>query len=159
MRRARRWPASTHMGKSLAPTGSADSTTRRWWCSPSADGMKSTDRAAAPGNWSTQQLAEFLVAVAASNDERSARLCAMQWASEVLEAEVAAVVTADSVTDMIGFPRGEVPVAALLSAAGQRNHELSVPRIGTLRTLSVPVEEIDGHLIVARSGDDRFEAD
>jgi len=83
----------------------------------------------------------------------------MQWASEVLEAEVAAVVTADSVTDMIGFPRGEVPVAALLGAAGQPNNELSVPRIGTLRTLSVPVEEIEGHLIVARSGDDRFEAD
>ncbi len=91
--------------------------------------MKSTDRAAAPGNWSTQQLAEFLVAVAASADERSARLCAMQWASEVLEAEVAAVVTADSVVDMIGFPRGQVPVAALLVAARQSHHELHVPRV------------------------------
>src|SRR5580700_7267667 len=110
MRRAHRWPASTHMGKSLAHTGSADFTTRRWWCSPSADGMNRTDRAAAPGNWSTQQLAEFLVAVAASTDPRSARLCALQWASEVLGAEVAAVVTADSVIETIGFPLGQVPI-------------------------------------------------
>ena len=79
--------------------------------------MNGTDRDAAPGNWSTQQLAEFLVAVAASTDARSATLCAMQWASEVLEAEVAAVVTADTVSDTLGFPRRQVPVAALLSAA------------------------------------------
>ncbi len=58
--------------RSLVRTESADSTTRRWWCSPSADGMNSTDRDTAPGNWSTQQLAEFLVAVAASTDARSA---------------------------------------------------------------------------------------
>jgi diguanylate cyclase (GGDEF)-like protein len=120
--------------------------------------MNSTDRDAAPGNWSTQQLAEFLVAVAASTDARSAILCAMQWASEVLEAEVAAVVTANAVSDTLGFPRGQVPVAALLSAARVPNSELRVPRVGELRSLSVPVEEIEGHLIVARSGDERFEA-
>ena len=121
--------------------------------------MNGTDRDAAPGNWSTQQLAEFLVAVAASTDARSATLCAMQWASEVLEAEVAAVVTADTVSDTLGFPRGQVPVAALLSAALEPNFELVVPRVGELRSLSVPVEEIEGHLVVARSGDERFEAD
>jgi diguanylate cyclase (GGDEF)-like protein len=121
--------------------------------------MNSTDRDAAPGNWSTQQLAEFLVAVAASTDARSATLCAMQWASEVLEAEVAAVVTADAVTDTLGFPRGQVPVAALRAAALEPNHGLSVPRVGELRSLAVPVEELEGHLIVARSGDERFEAD
>jgi diguanylate cyclase (GGDEF)-like protein len=121
--------------------------------------MNSTDRDAAPGNWSTQQLAEFLVAVAASTDARSATLCAMQWASEVLEAEVAAVVTADAVSDTLGFPRGQVPVAELLSAALEPNYELVVPRVGELRSLSVPVEEIAGHLVVARSGDERFEAD
>ena len=83
----------------------------------------------------------------------------MQWASEALEAEVAAVVTADSVIDMIGFPRDHVPVAALLTAAGQPHRGLLLPRVGELRALSVPVEEIEGHLIVARSGDERFEAD
>ena len=55
--------------------------------------MNRADITAPPSNWSTQQLAEFLVAVAASPDAPSAMLCAMQWASEVLEAEVAAVVT------------------------------------------------------------------
>jgi diguanylate cyclase (GGDEF)-like protein len=121
--------------------------------------MNSTHLAAVPGNWSTQQLAEFLVAVAASSDPRSARHCAMQWASEVLEAEVAAVVTADSVIDTIGFPRSQVPVAALIDAARHSNHALRLPRVGDLRCLSVPIEEIEGHLIVARSGGERFEAD
>jgi diguanylate cyclase (GGDEF)-like protein len=121
--------------------------------------MNRTDRAAAPGNWSTQQLAEFLVAVAASTDPRSARLCALQWASEVLGAEVAAVVTADSVIETIGFPLGQVPTAAVLAAARAPLDRLRLPRVGELRSLSVPVEEIEGHLMVARSGDERFEAD
>jgi hypothetical protein len=103
--------------------------------------MNRTDRAAAPGNWSTQQLAEFLVAVAASTDPRSARLCALQWASEVLGAEVAAVVTADSVIETIGFPLGQVPTAAVLAAARAPLDRLRLPRVGELRSLSVPVEE------------------
>jgi diguanylate cyclase (GGDEF)-like protein len=118
--------------------------------------MNRTDIPAASGNWSTQQLAEFLVAVAACTDPSSAMLCAMQWASEVLEAEVAAVVTADAVIEMIGFPRGQVPVAALLAAGRESTNLLRLPRVGELRTVSVPVEEIGGHLIVARSGGTRF---
>ncbi len=55
--------------------------------------MTRTDITTPTSSWSTQQLAEFLVAVAASPDPPSAMLCAMQWAAEVLEAEVAAVVT------------------------------------------------------------------
>ncbi len=78
--------------------------------------MTRPDFPTAPSNWSTQQLAEFLVAVAASPDPPAAMLCAMQWASEVLEAEVSAVTTDDAVIEMIGFPRGQVPVAALLTA-------------------------------------------
>lgn len=83
----------------------------------------------------------------------------MQWASEVLGAEVAAVVTADSVIETIGFPLGQVPTAAVLVAARAPLDRLRLPRVGELRSLSVPVEEIEGHLMVARSGDERFEAD
>ena len=78
--------------------------------------MTRVDIAAPPVNWSTQQLAEFLVAVANSVDAPSAMLCAMQWASEVLEAEVSAVVAHGAVIKMIGFPRGNVPVDGLLAA-------------------------------------------
>jgi diguanylate cyclase (GGDEF)-like protein len=119
--------------------------------------MTRPDITAAPSNWSTQQLAEFLVAVAASPNPPAAMLCAMQWASEVLEAEVAAVTTDDVVIEMIGFPRGQVPVAALLTAGRQSTSLLSLPRVGELRSVSVPVEEIDGHLIVARSGGTKFQ--
>src|SRR5580704_8528219 len=118
--------------------------------------MNTTDISTAPSNWSTQQLAEFLVAVAASTDPPAAMRCAMQWAAEVLEAEVAAVVTGDAVLDMIGFPRGQVPVAALLAAGRASTHLLRLPRVGELRSTSVAVEEIEGHLIVARSGGLRF---
>ena len=83
----------------------------------------------------------------------------MQWASEVLGTEVAAVVTADLVVETIGFPLGQVPIAAVLAAARAPVDRLRLPRIGKLRSLSVPIEEIEGHLVVARSGDERFEAD
>ena len=119
--------------------------------------MTSPDITAAPSNWSTQQLAEFLVAVAASPNPPSAMLCAMQWASEVLEAEVSAVTTDDAVIEMIGFPRGQVPVAALLTAGRESTYLLRLPRVGELRSVSVPVEEIDGHLVVARSGGAKFQ--
>lgn len=119
--------------------------------------MTRVDIAAPPVNWSTQQLAEFLVAVANSPDAPSAMLCAMQWASEVLEAEVSAVVAHGAVVKMIGFPRGSVPVAGLVAAAGEGIHLLRLPGVGELRSMTVPIEELDGHLIVARSGLDRFQ--
>jgi diguanylate cyclase (GGDEF)-like protein len=121
--------------------------------------MTRSDIASPTSSWSTQQLAEFLVAVAASSDPPSAMLCAMQWAAEVLEAEVAAVVTADAVVHMIGFPRDQVPVAALLAAGQEPTHLLRLPRVGELRSTSVPVDEIGGHLVVARSGGEGFKAE
>jgi len=119
--------------------------------------MTRVDIAAPPINWSTQQLAEFLVAVANSPDAPSAMLCAMQWGSEVLEAEVSAVVAHGAVIKMIGFPRGNVPVAALLAAVQDATTLLHLPGVGELRSISVPIEEIEGHLVVARSGLDRFQ--
>jgi EAL domain-containing protein (putative c-di-GMP-specific phosphodiesterase class I) len=115
--------------------------------------MNTTHVTTTSSNWSTQQLAEFLVAVAASTDPPAAMRCAMQWASEVLEAEVAAVVTGDAVVDMIGFPRGQIPVDSLLAAGRESTRVLSLPRVGELHSTRVAVEEIDGHLIVARSAD------
>ena len=121
--------------------------------------MSRTEITTPPSSWSTQQLAEFLVAVAASPDPPAAMLCAMQWAAEVLEAEVAAVVTADAVVKMIGFPRDQVPVAALLAAGRESTHLLRLPRVGELRSISVPIEEIGGHLVLARSGREGFQAE
>ena len=121
--------------------------------------MSRSDITTPPSSWSTQQLAEFLVAVAASPDPPAAMLCAMQWAAEVLEAEVAAVVTDEAVVKMIGFPRDQVPVAALLAAGRESTHLLRLPRVGELRSISVPIEEIGGHLVLARSGRDGFQAE
>ena len=77
-------------------------------------------------------------------------LCAMQWAAEVLEAEVAAVVTEATVVHVLGFPRDHAPVAALLAAGREPTHLLRLPRVGELRSISVPIDEIGAHLVVAR---------
>ena len=69
------------------------------------------------------------------------------------------MVTRDAVHEMIGFPRGQVPVATLLAAGSESSQLLHLPRVGELRSVSVPVEDIEGHLVVARSGDSGFQPD
>src|ERR1700704_866559 len=98
------------------------------------------------GSWSTQQLSEFLVAVAACRDEASAISGAIQWAAEALEAEVATVVGPGGVVDAVGFPRGQVPDATLVALAEHR-----------LSTLATPTEGSEpGRLVLGRSDDAGF---
>ncbi len=105
------------------------------------------------GSWSTQQLSEFLVAVAACRDQASAIAGAIQWAAEALEAEVGAVVGDHGVLDAVGFPRGHVPDAALRSVADRSVATLDLPRLGLLQTISVPIEgSLPARLVLARSG-------
>jgi len=104
------------------------------------------------GSWSTQQLSEFLVAVAACRDQAAAISGAIQWAAEALEAEVAAVVGEEGVLGAVGFARGRVPEAELRAAAQRPSAELDVPRLGRLKTISVPVEgTVPARLLLGRS--------
>ncbi|HXA28983.1 MAG TPA: EAL domain-containing protein [Candidatus Angelobacter sp.] len=105
------------------------------------------------GSWSTQQLSEFLVAVAACRDQGSAIAGAIQWAAEALEAEIAAVVDEAGVTDSVGFPRGQVPVDELRRIAAQSRGDLHVEGLGLLHAVAVPVEGgTPGRLVLGRSG-------
>lgn len=106
--------------------------------------------------WSTQQLAEFLAAVSASESEASARLATVERAAEALDAEVAAIVCDGAVLAAVGYPDGAVPVAELESVRpGDTCSELSVPGVGACPATCVPLEHPPGATtVVARSGSD-----
>ena len=120
-----------------------------------------TNVVASPGgtSWSTHQLSEFLVSIAASDDEQSAAACAIQWAAEALEAEVAAIIVDGLVVDAVGYPRGRVPSDELIAVADHATTELTVDGLGTLRAIAEPVGGIGGSLVLGRSGDDGFGAE
>ncbi len=122
--------------------------------------------------WHAQQLAEFLAAVSAYQDEPGALDGAVERAAEAMEAEIAAVVQDGIVRASVGFRAGHVPVDALRAAAeaagapgaggdrggcggGGRSGEvpvLKVAGVGDCTTLTVPVDPGTA-LLVARSGE------
>ncbi|MGH7685813.1 MAG: putative bifunctional diguanylate cyclase/phosphodiesterase [Candidatus Dormibacteria bacterium] len=116
---------------------------------------------AAPGgtSWSTHQLSEFLVAIAATGDEESAASCAIQWAAESFEAEVAAIVVDGRVVDAVGYPRGRVPEAEIAAVADRSAHVLAVPGFGDLPAIAESIDGVSGSLVLARSGEDGFNAE
>ena len=59
------------------------------------------------GNWSTQQLAEFLAVVSSVPEPQAAIREAIERSAEALEAEVGAVIQAGTVTASVGFPPGK----------------------------------------------------
>ena len=115
----------------------------------------------APGgaSWSTHQLSEFLVTIAAAEDEASASLCAIQWAAEALEAEVAAILVDGHVVDAVGYPRGRVPGDEIRAVTARTTNVLNVPGIGELRAIAEPIGGVGGWLVLGRSGDDGFRAE
>src|SRR4051794_30237001 len=108
-------------------------------------------------DWSTQQLAEFLVAVSAFRDEDSALLGAVERAAEAVEAEVAAVVRGDEVAASLGFPAGKEPTDELVAVGrGDRDH-VEVAGMGRCPAIAVPLEWGErSHLLLARAGEEGF---
>ena len=110
-------------------------------------------------SWSTHQLSEFLVAIAASEDEPSAAACAIQWATEALDAEIAAIVVEGAVVDAIGYPRGRIPAADILAIAERISGELELPGVGRVPAIAEPIDGIGGSLVLGRSGEGEFRAE
>ncbi|MGC9668432.1 putative bifunctional diguanylate cyclase/phosphodiesterase [Planosporangium sp. 12N6] len=113
---------------------------------------------------STQQLAEFLAAVSAVPDARSAMRVAAERAARALEAEVSALLrdgaADDAVVSSVGFPIGRVPVRQLTEVAAGRRWLIDVPGAGLCHTAVTPLRgRTAGHLVVARSGADGFTVD
>jgi diguanylate cyclase (GGDEF)-like protein len=114
---------------------------------------------AASSTWSTQQLAEFLVAVTACTDRDAAVRCAVQWAAESVDAEVAAVLSQGRVLESLGFPRGTAPESVLAEVAAGERHSIELRSGAALDAASVPVDDPAGSLVVGRSGPGGFGAD
>src|SRR3954471_23346814 len=99
--------------------------------------------------WSTHLLTEYFTAVNAAEDEDTAIASAVERATEMVEAEVGAVVREGRVLGAYGFGSA-VPEAALLAAAAGVSF-LEVPGLGDLHAApsSLGGENSDA-LIVAR---------
>lgn len=110
-------------------------------------------------NWSTHQLSGFLESVVGCQTEEAAITAARQWSSEALEAEVAAVLSSGSVLMAIGFPPGELPAKELFAVAAGKACSVSVEGMGALTAIAANVDELEGAIVLARSGIDHFQAD
>jgi len=109
------------------------------------------------GDWSTQQLAEFLSAIASYSDPDSALQGAVERVAEALEAEVAAVVAGHNVLATVGFAAGDVPAQSLRTAAAMAPSMIELPSLGFCRVSVVALDTRPaGRLLVARTGDAGF---
>jgi len=107
----------------------------------------------AAGNWSTQQLAEFLAVISSCENEAEATQEAVERTAEALEAEVCVYFRDGEVIDSIGFPPGSASPDSLAAVVSGATEALDVPGVGTCPTMVVPVVgQLDGHLILARVG-------
>ena len=108
--------------------------------------------ATGPSQWLAQQIAEFLAAVSAYEDEPTALEGAVERAAEAVEAEVAAVVRDGTVLASVGFRAGHLPDDAVVAlAGGARPPVLQVPGAGACAVVTAPVDP-STTLLVARSG-------
>jgi diguanylate cyclase (GGDEF)-like protein len=118
------------------------------------DGTGAARRRTGPSEWHGQQIAEFLAAVSAYEDEPSALDGAVERAAEAMEAEVAAVVRQGTVLASVGFRAGRIPVDDVVAAAsaGGAAPVLNVPGLGRCTVVTAPVDD-DTTMLLARSGD------
>jgi diguanylate cyclase (GGDEF)-like protein len=122
-------------------------------------GTDSDDVEDQPFDLAAQQLVELLELVSSFSDEASAAQGAVERAAQVLEAEVAAVVLGDRVVHAVGFPAGAVPVQALVEVAVVGRGTVEVPRLGHCSAAAAELDATgQGHLVIARLGDDGFTA-
>ncbi|TQS41793.1 putative bifunctional diguanylate cyclase/phosphodiesterase [Cryptosporangium phraense] len=113
----------------------------------------------AGANWAAQQLPEYLAVVSSRPDVRSAAGVAAEWAAELMEAEVGAVILGSELQAQVGFPRGAAPDELLVAAAVDRPTTIDVPGVGPcFCTVVVLGADTAGHLLVAR-GDRAFGAE
>ena len=105
----------------------------------------------------TQLLAEFLAVVSSLPDAESALAAGVEGAALALEAQVAAVVCHGRARTSVGYPADGLPHEELAEVAGGARQFLVVPGAHRpARAIAVPLGSVDGHLVVARVGDDPF---
>jgi diguanylate cyclase (GGDEF)-like protein len=105
-------------------------------------------------SWSTQQLTEFVSAMASIVDEEAATRSGVERAVEALEAEVGALLRDGRIVSSIGFPEGRAPAGPLVAVIEERATTIEVPGAGAAPALAVRLEDGDGeYLVLGRSGE------
>ena len=110
--------------------------------------------------WSTQQLAEFVAAVSAAENEASAATTAVERAAEALDAAVAAIVCDGRLIAAIGYPDGTAPIGELEAVKpGIEGSTLEVPGVGACSAAAAPRSSIrrGQRLVIAREATARSE--
>jgi diguanylate cyclase (GGDEF)-like protein len=108
----------------------------------------------------TQLLAEFLAVVSSLPDAEAALAAGVEGAALALEAQVAAVVCGGRARASVGFPADAVPHEELAQVVAGDRQTLVVPAAQQPAcAIAVPVGSLDGHLVVARVGDEPFGAE
>jgi diguanylate cyclase (GGDEF)-like protein len=115
--------------------------------------------AATDANWSTHQLSGFLESVAACHTEEAAIAAANRWSAEALEAEVAAVLSNGAIIQVLGFAPGRTPAERLIAVAAGTISKVDVEGLGSLTAIAASVDELNGALVLARSGGEAFQAE
>jgi diguanylate cyclase (GGDEF)-like protein len=111
------------------------------------------------GMLATQQLTEFLSAVADRPDGPATQYAAVECAARALEAEVAVLVIDGSVVAAIGVPAGEMRPAVLSEVAAGRRTVLQLAGTAYAVNAAVLSGHLAGVLIVGRTGPDFTDED
>ena len=109
------------------------------------------------GSWSTQQLAEFVVAVSSVPDEQTAVRAGVERVADALDADAVALMYGELLGYSVGWPLDRTPMQAMREVLTQDPDDwptLPIPGLGDVPVTSVEVgEQGDAYLIVARHGE------
>lgn len=104
--------------------------------------------------WTTQQLAEFVGALAEFEDGEAAIRAAIERTAEMTESEAGAIVAGDRVVASIGFGTEPVPDRAIAAIVAGEAASLEIRGIGRCHAIVVPVRDrqLSG-IVLARHGE------
>jgi diguanylate cyclase (GGDEF)-like protein len=113
----------------------------------------------APGGWSTQQLAEFVAAISATDEAPVALRLGVERIAEAVGARNAAVVLDGVVAAAQGWRAGTLPTEALLHAATTTGGYVPVPAVGEVGAAvarldvgETPAGKVPDAVVVVRPG-------
>ena len=104
--------------------------------------------------WTTQQLAEFVGALADFEDGEAAIRAAIERVAETTESEAGAIVAGDEIVASVGFGAEPVPARAIGAVVAGDAASFEIRGIGRCHAIAVPIDDrrLDS-LVLARHGE------
>lgn len=93
------------------------------------------------GGWTTQQLAEFVGALAGREDRDETIHVALEQAAESTGAHAGAILSAEGVVAAVGFGAGQPRMDSLRAVAAGRRDTLDVFEVGECCAIAIPIED------------------